>query len=102
MQIENRDENKWMFDFDVDNITLHNKFMYDIPVGAKSYKTPHGYAIVTEHGFDTRELMKKWKDYDNGNKRRFDIYELYQFVKRKRLCIKHLCLRKVLGVSCNR
>lgn len=64
MQIENRDENKWMFDFDVDNITLHNKFMYDIPVGAKSYKTPHGYAIVTEHGFDTRELMKKWKDYD--------------------------------------
>lgn len=26
--------------------------------------TPHGYAIVAEHGFDTRGLMKKWKDYD--------------------------------------
>lgn len=28
------------------------------------YKTPHGYAIVVPHGFDTRKLMEKWKDYD--------------------------------------
>ena len=28
------------------------------------YKTPNGYAIVCQHGFDTRELMEKWKDYD--------------------------------------
>ena len=28
------------------------------------HKTPHGYAIIVPHGFDTRELMEKWKDYD--------------------------------------
>ena len=28
------------------------------------HKTPHGFAIVVPHGFDTRELMEKWKDYD--------------------------------------
>ena len=30
----------------------------------KYYRTPHGYAIVVPQGFDTRELMEKWKDYD--------------------------------------
>lgn len=59
-----RGESKWLFDFDVDDINLHNEFMYDIPVGTMSYKTPHGYAVIAEYGFDTRELMKKWKDYD--------------------------------------
>lgn len=63
-QSENKDESKWLFDFDVDDDTLHNEFMNDIPVDTVSYKTPHGYAIIAEHGFDTRELMEKWKDYD--------------------------------------
>lgn len=30
----------------------------------EKHKTPNGYAIVVEHGFDTRELMEKWKGYD--------------------------------------
>lgn len=30
----------------------------------EAHKTPHGYAIIVPHGFDTRELMENWKDYD--------------------------------------
>lgn len=64
-QIENRDESKWLFDFDVDDTKLVKEFLDDIPIKKISYrKTPHGYAIVVPHGFDTRELMEKWKDYD--------------------------------------
>lgn len=61
---ENRDESKWLFDFDVDDEGLCDEFIADIPVNTISYKTPNGYAIVAEHGFDTRLLMEKWKDYD--------------------------------------
>ena len=78
-QVQNRDEDKWLFDFDVDDKELAAKFIYDIYVNynnratngghwelddIKYYKTPHGYAIIAPHGFDTRELMEKWKDYD--------------------------------------
>ena len=69
-QVENRDESKWLFDFDVDDRTLMEKFVADIyntyiPWKCiETYKTPHGYAIVVSHGFDTRKLMEKWKDYD--------------------------------------
>lgn len=37
-------------------------FFYDYEIEA--HKTPHGYAIVVPHGFDTRKLMETWKDYD--------------------------------------
>lgn len=60
----NRDESKWLFDFDEKDEQLLNEFICDIPVDTQSYETPHGYAIVCEHGFDTRKLMEKWKDYD--------------------------------------
>lgn len=63
-QAQNRDESKWLFDFDVDDEGLCDEFIVDIPVDTISYKTPNGYAIVAEHGFDTRLLMEKWKDYD--------------------------------------
>ena len=72
-QVENRDESKWLFDFDVDDELLMNDFVHDIffttyinyPLEKiKCYKTPHGYAIIVPYGFDTRELMEKWKDYD--------------------------------------
>lgn len=75
-QIENRDESKWLFDFDVDDRTLMEKFVVDIYNTSyipwkyiETYKTPHGYAIVVSHGFDTRKLMEKWKDYDITLKR---------------------------------
>ena len=78
-QVQNRDENKWLFDFDVDDKELAAKFIYDIYVNynnratngghwelddIKYYKTPHGYAIIVPHEFDTRKLMEKWRDYD--------------------------------------
>ena len=68
-QVENRDESKWLFDFDVDDEEKVNDFIDDIYFYSELenhelYKTPHGYAIVVPHKFDIRELMEKWKDYD--------------------------------------
>ena len=72
LQVQNRDESKWLFDFDVDNDKLAAKFVYDVYLCCDDWKledityhkTPHGYAIIVPHRFDTRELMEKWKDYD--------------------------------------
>ena len=68
-QVKNCDESKWMFDFDVDNEEKVEDFIDDIYFYSELdnhelHKTPHGYVIVVPHGFDTRELMEKWKDYD--------------------------------------
>lgn len=68
-QVQNRDESKWLFDFDVDDENKVEDFIDDIYFysGLDSHelhKTPHGYAIVVPRGFDTRELIEKWKDYD--------------------------------------
>lgn len=69
-QVQNRDESKWLFDFDVDDDKLALNFIKDIINYGfvfnqiELHKTPHGYAIVVPHGFDTRKLMEKWKDYD--------------------------------------
>lgn len=69
--VANRDESKWLFDFDVDDKDEVNNFISDINfisgipfTGIQKYKTPNGYAVICEHGFDTRWLMEKWKDYD--------------------------------------
>ncbi len=70
-QVQNRDESKWLFDFDVGDREMTDNFLSDINhfsgiklIDMKCHKTPHGYAIVVPHGFDIRELMEKWKDYD--------------------------------------
>ena len=71
-QVQNRDESKWLFDFDVDDDKLAAKFVYEVYLCCDDWKledityhkTPHGYVIIVPHGFDTRELMEKWKDYD--------------------------------------
>lgn len=70
-KLYNRDESKWLFDFDVDDEDLVIKFILDIlsysyiPVRyIEKHKTPHGYAIIIPHGFDVRGLMDKWKNYD--------------------------------------
>lgn len=76
-QVQNRDESKWLFDFDVDDDKLAEDFKKDIKRFAydnsdmffynyeiEARKTPYGYAIIVPHGFDTRKLMEKWKDYD--------------------------------------
>lgn len=70
LQVQNRDESKWLFDFDVNDDKLALEFIDDITNYGfvfnqiEMYKTPHGYAIIAPHGFDTRKLMEKWKDYD--------------------------------------
>lgn len=69
MQANNRAESKWLFDFDVDDLATLLQFNNDLPVGGTIYKTPNGYAIVVDHGFDIRELMKKWEKYDITLKR---------------------------------
>lgn len=73
-QVENRDEGKWLFDFDVDDEEKVDDFIDDIYFYSgienhELHKTPHGYAIIVPHGFDIRELMEKWKDYDITLKR---------------------------------
>lgn len=58
-------EKKWMFDFDSEKGV--GEFEKDIIVNAipaieriEEYRTPHGYAVIVDHGFDTRKLMEKW------------------------------------------
>lgn len=70
-QTHNRDESKWLFDFDVDDERLMHLFLLDVSEYSsitlskiESHKTPHGYAIIIPHGFDTRELMDEWKDFN--------------------------------------
>lgn len=65
MKHENAETKKWLFDFDSDDVFELEKFkdeLYDCDVPHEVYKTPHGYAIITDHGFDTRELLKN-RDY---------------------------------------
>lgn len=62
---ECRSENKWLFDFDSNDYEMLLSFIEDI----KKYlnkeqihfsKTPNGFAIVVNQGFDTRELLEKY------------------------------------------
>jgi len=72
-QNENRDESKWLFDFDYKDKDLLNQFLSDVRTASDTfpivYPTPNGFAVIVEHGFDTRELFEKWKDYDITLKR---------------------------------
>lgn len=56
----------WMFDFDIDDKDLVGKFCHDIlsidEMKVIYSKTPHGYAVITSRGFDTRKLLEKWND----------------------------------------
>ena len=58
-------EKKWMFDFDSKNESLLNEFVKELEVLSEElkpvvYKTPNGYAVVVERGFDSRELLGKY------------------------------------------
>lgn len=68
---ECRAESKWLFDFDSEDKELLEKFLTEVkhftPVSVS--KTPHGYAIVADHGFDTRELLEKYSECDITLKR---------------------------------
>ena len=77
-------EKKWMFDFDCEDENELDEFLDDLSTAysrnnrlhgflldssityildfKRVYKTPNGYAIVIDYGFDTRELLEKYKD----------------------------------------
>ena len=70
----NSKSKKWMFDFDINDEKLVNEFVSDIvafdsEIEVSMHRTPHGYAIITSRGFDTRTLLEKWKDVDVTLKR---------------------------------
>lgn len=57
-------EKKWMFDFDSEDKDLLNNFVSELEVLTRSeptvHKTPNGYAVVVERGFDTRDLLSRY------------------------------------------
>ena len=63
-------EGKWLFDYDKDegDTRTVNDFELDIiesqgeDIIDQDYITPHGYGVIVKHGFDTRDLLKKWGD----------------------------------------
>ncbi|WP_347224087.1 hypothetical protein [Bacteroides congonensis] len=64
MSSENAAEHKWLFDFDeTDGI---DDFVSDLEAeGFKKeeievYKTVNNYAVVVPHGFDSRNILKKY------------------------------------------
>lgn len=64
---ENAKSKKWMFDFDSNKREEVERFRRDLGEYINSaevtiYQTPNGFAVVTEHGFDTREISEKWPD----------------------------------------
>lgn len=60
---------KFLFDYDGDSTEV-SYFIDDVAkaIGftgdVSAYETPNGFAVVTEKGFDTRELLDKWKDVE--------------------------------------
>ena len=66
---ENAYENKWLFDFDEDD-SMIGEFLDDVrgylpnDVETTLHVTPNGHAIVVDRGFDTRELLAKWKNVE--------------------------------------
>lgn len=61
---QNAAEKKWFFDFDLKNDSVY-EFVEDIISIDKTtnptvVETPNGYAVIVEHGFDTRLIFEKW------------------------------------------
>lgn len=61
---------KWLFDFDYESEEQVLEFVQDIKTIDNTLevdykKTVHGYAVITSHGFDTRELLKKLSEREN-------------------------------------
>lgn len=72
---ENSADKQWMFDFDSQDKTLLAEFLADVeressqyqnsePVQILTQRTVNGYVVIVSHGFDTRNLLKKWSDVE--------------------------------------
>lgn len=83
---ENAAENKWMFDFDINDESKLKEFVRDIKdlnvvSHIETHRTAHGYAVIVGHGFDTRKLLEKWgKDVEL---KRDDMLLVYWDTKEK-------------------
>ena len=69
---------EWMFDFDSPDFGQVIQFEDDIkkiaddpdnPIAVEIHHTPHGFAVITSRGFDTRPLYKIWDPSLVGLKR---------------------------------
>lgn len=65
MQHSNAETKRWLFDFDINSCERLKEFVEDIhncdcSCVTATYATPHGFAVIVDHGFDTRTLLKKW------------------------------------------
>lgn len=65
MKHENAAEHQWLFDFDLDDSFKLLEFVEEVQEHSPCFyhKTPHGWAVVAEHGFDTRSLLEKWGEW---------------------------------------
>ena len=63
MKPANRKTSHWLFDFDRRDFVLFYKFFTEVSKQTKilaQKPTMNGYALVVAHGFDTREILKKY------------------------------------------
>lgn len=68
MHHSNAETKRWLFDFDIGEPEQLKEFVEDVhncdcSCVTTTYVTPHGFAVVVDHGFDTRILLKKWSGY---------------------------------------
>ena len=65
---KNHTTRKWLFDIDTKNVDKCEEFVCDLKdcFGDNAIEsmtpTPNGFALIVSHGFDTRELNKKWSN----------------------------------------
>lgn len=65
---KNAETKHWLFDFDNNDTDKVREFMddihnYDLSCQIDAHQTPNGFAVIVDHGFDTRDLLKKWDKY---------------------------------------
>lgn len=63
MKPANRKTSHWLFDFDRDDFDLFYNFMQEVNQYTNilaQKRTMNGYVLVVSHGFDTREILKKY------------------------------------------
>lgn len=74
---------KFLFDFDNNSQREVFLFAQDIKEIVKEeivhyHKTPNGFAVVVDRGFDTRELLEKWKNVELKRDGMEFIYSKYK------------------------
>lgn len=69
----------WMFDVDVDDENIKWQILSEFPLCTHVIEvnpTPHGCHVIVDKGFDTRELMEKWKDFITLHRDDYTLKEL--------------------------